>query len=40
MYPAKKPILSTKEVVMYIISVYLDDFIGAVVENARGMLLG
>lgn len=40
MHPAKKPKRSSKEDSMYSVSVYLDDFIGAVVENASGTLLG
>jgi hypothetical protein len=40
MNPTKKPKRSTKEDSMYSVSVYLDDFIGAAVENASGTLLG
>jgi hypothetical protein len=40
MRPTKLPKRSTKEDSMSSISVYLDDFIGAVVENASGTLLG
>jgi hypothetical protein len=39
MHPANAPKQSEKEDSMYSISVYLDDFIGAVVENIRGTLL-
>ncbi len=40
MHPAKPPKRSKKEDSMYSISVYVDDFIGAAVENSSGTLLG
>lgn len=39
MHPAAIPKRSKKEDSMYSISVYLDDFIGAAVENVSGTLL-
>ena len=40
MIPDKEPKQSAREEAMYSISVYLDDFIGAAVENVSGTFLG
>jgi hypothetical protein len=40
MHPTAEPKRSKKEESMYSVSVYVDDFIGAAVENASGTLLG